>query len=159
VPKHLEGSAFALDQAIGPYRAALANLLGCSVDTLDLWTTPPPGFTPQAARNRGRRNPLDELHAIARHCPQGLDALRFLATALGHDLVARHAPPEPGQLPFADITLVVAAVEKLATELRRRKPKLTDDALRHLGTSIAHSIHALIERQIARRNRKREHRD
>ena len=142
MPKHLEGSAFALDQAIGPYRAALANLLGCSADTLDLWTTPPPGFTPQAARNRGRRNPLDELYAIAKHCPQGLDAVRFLANALGHDLVAKPDQPHDGKL-LATPAVLMAAVETFCRETNRRRLKLIADQVDDLADEIIDAVHAL----------------
>ena len=154
VASHTPGSAFALDEAIGPYRPALADLLGASPDTLELWCSDPPDFTPNGRRNRGRRNPLDELVAIARHCPDGLHAIRWLTEQLGFDLVAKHAPPEAGQLALTDATLVVAAVEKLAKELRRRRPKMTDDALRDLGSSIGDGIHALVAREIEHRNRK-----
>ena len=158
VPKHLPGSALAMDDAIGRYRAALAELLGCSPDTIDLWCTPPPGFTPDSAHNRGRRNPIDELYTIARRCPDGLHAIRWLAEQLGFDLVAKHAPAETGQLPIADATLVVAAVEKLALELRRRKPRLTPDGLLDLRDSLTEGIHALVNREIERRKAKESHR-
>lgn len=160
MPKHVQGSANAIDQAIGYCREPLADELGCAADTIDLWCTPPPDYaSPNAARSRGRRNPLDELVTIARRCPDGMHAVRWLAEQLGYDLIARHAPAERGQLPIADATLVVAAVEELGAETRRREKKLTEADLLDLRDSLTDGIHALVAREIERRNAKGTNRD
>lgn len=159
MPKHVERSWFVLNEAIGPYRQALADELGCSIDSIERMCTPPPGFTPETASNRGTRNWLDDLVTLARRCPDGLDAIRWLNRQVGLRVVPEHAPAEPGQLPIADATLVVAAAEKLAVELRRRKPKLTEADLLDLRDSLTDSLHALVARALERRRKARSNRE
>jgi len=153
VTKHVPGSWHVLDEAIGPFKQALADELGCSVDSLERMCIPPPDFTPAGARNRGLRNWLDCLVALGRRCPNGLDAIRWLADQLGYDLVDRQAPAERGQLRLADMTLVVAACEKLATELRRRKPRMAEAEILDLRDSITDGLHAAVAREIERRRK------
>lgn len=148
MPKYLGGSAFALDEAIGRYRRALADLLGCSVDTIDLWCTPPPGFSPNAADNRGRRNPLDELAAIARHCPGGIAAVGFLVNQLGYRLAPIPDTSHDDLLFAARPVVMLAAAEKLGREANRvragRKPRLSLDQMKNLRDEIAGGFDALV---------------
>jgi len=149
---HLLNSWLALDEAIGPYRPALADLLGCTVDTLDLQCSPPPAFTPQGARNRGRRNLLDELYAISRHCPNGLAALRFLADALGYRLIPKVATAHDGRL-LTEPSTLAAAVDALLTELNRRRPTMPDEAVQKLADAIADDLSALVADRLDRRRK------
>ena len=148
---HVPGSALALDDAVGPYRDALADLLGASRDTIDLWCLPPADFTAQGRQNRGRRNPLDELIAIARHCPKGIEALKWLADQLGHRLVPKATTPHDGQL-LVEPAGLAAAVDTLLAELSRRKPRMADAQVAHLAETIADDLAALVaDRLEARR--------
>ena len=150
--KHLPGSSLALDEAIGEYRVPLADLLGLSPDTLDLWCSPPADFTPQGRRNRGRHNPLDELYAIARYCPRGLDALRWLAESLGYRLVPKAATPHDGELLVEPATLA-GAVDVLLTELNRRKPRMTAAQVTHHAETIQDDLAALVADRLERRGK------
>jgi len=154
--ERLHNSWLALDDAIGIYKAALADVLACSPDTLDLWTSPPPAFTPQTARNRGRRNPLDELHAIASYCPNGLHAVRHLAEALGYRLIPKATTPAHGRL-LASTATVAADADELLAELARRpsRRKLTADRLRDLRDRILDGIAALADAAINDREKQR----
>ena len=150
----------ALDDAIGTKRGYVARVLGIKPSTLKDWLLPQPSF--DHPRDNGRPNPIDKLlgltgyKAIAGRV--GLPSAehpeiirQFLADAWDADLVARHAPAERGQLPIADATLVAAAMEKLGTETRRRKPKMTEADLLDLRDSLTDGIHALVAREIERR--------
>lgn len=156
VAERTDHSWLALDDAIGPYRTALAELLGCSPDTLDLWCSPPPGFTPHTRSNRGRRNPIDELAAIARHCPQGLDAVKFLVESLGYHLVPQATTPARGRL-LASPAVVAEAVDALLADLNRRpsRQKLNADQLRDLRDQAIDGLAALVDDAIARREKHR----
>lgn len=157
--KHLAGSSLVYDDAIGPYRQALADLLGCSVDTLDKQCSPPADFTPTGRRNVGRRNPLDELHAVATHCPNGMHAVRWLAEQLGYRLVpipdAHQADSDT--LIGASPAMLVAAMEKLSTEMNRPRaghpPKLSLEHAEDLRDAIFDRLHALFEDYKDRRQR------
>lgn len=150
MPAHLPGSALALDDAIGDYRAALAERLGLAHDTIDLWVVPPADFTPQGKHNRGRRNPLDELGTIARCCPNGLAALKWLADQLGYRLVPKATTPHAGEL-LVEPANLAGAVDVLLTELNRRKPKMSDEQVAHLAETIADDLAALVADRLARR--------
>ncbi len=148
---HVPGSSLVLDDAIGPYRDALADLLGASRDTVDLWCLPPADFTAAGRANRGRRNPLDELAAVARHCPNGLSALKWLADTLGHRLIPKATTPHDGKL-LAEPSMLAAAVDTLLAELNRRKPRMPDAQVAQLADAIADDLAALVaDRLEARR--------
>ncbi len=149
---HLPGSALALDDAIGQYRDALADLLGASRDTVDLWCLPPADFTTTGRSNRGRRNPLDELAAIARHCPNGLSALKWLADTLGYRLVPKAATPHDGQL-LVEPAGIAAAVDTLLAELSRRKPRMAEPQVAHLAETIADDLASLVADRLERRRK------
>jgi len=136
------GSYLALADGIGRYRAVVAHAVGRKRDTVDAWCRPQPEPTPQGCDGTGRPNPIDVLLTTTANAEHPDDIQRFIAEAWGCHLVPQAGTPH-GELLTVTPAVLVAAVEKFATEVNRRKPKLTVDQVDDLADEIIDAVHAL----------------
>ncbi len=153
---HLHDSWLVLDQAIGDDRVPLAELLHCSIDTLDLQCSPPPDFTPRDRKSRGRRNWLDEAYFTAKRCTNGMAAIHFLCKQLGGTFLpdANLPHPDEGRL-LVEPAGLADGIKVILRELNRTPAKaaIPEPVLADLVAAFCRDLRAL---HLDRRNRRRK---
>jgi len=174
VKPRIAGSHLAVDDAIGKRRKWIAEVFNVSLSSIEFWCARPP--SPAEPDNAGRPSPLDRLLTLTDHCENPDVIQRFCADHWGlHlvDLSSRHRIEEAADalgyrlVPKIDTkddsrlltspAIVAELVDALLVECRRRKPKMSVDAIRRSEEAIVRRLRALVADRLAKRQASAPH--